>query len=163
MILRFPGQVADAHSALYYNYFRDYDPETGRYVESDPIGLKGGLNTYGYVNANPLIFIDEFGLQQTTVDKAITQAISRGDVAELQTIMEATASPAQNAIIRRALTPARDLIRGKTRQSASYASELEGHSYAEICKLAKGSGEIANKAKKMKKLIEQQERLHDKL
>ncbi|WP_236209927.1 RHS repeat-associated core domain-containing protein, partial [Pseudomonas tohonis] len=62
VILRFPGQVADAHSALYYNYFRDYDPETGRYVESDPIGLDGGLNTYGYVGGNPLISVDYYGL-----------------------------------------------------------------------------------------------------
>ncbi|HCG0913789.1 TPA: RHS repeat domain-containing protein, partial [Pseudomonas aeruginosa] len=46
--LRFPGQYYDAESGLHYNYFRDYDPETGRYVESDPIGLAGGLNTLGY-------------------------------------------------------------------------------------------------------------------
>ncbi|WP_305884670.1 RHS repeat-associated core domain-containing protein, partial [Pseudomonas sp. 1D4] len=62
VILRFPGQIADAHSGLYYNYFRDYDPETGRYVESDPIGLNGGLNTYGYVRGNPLTRIDPYGL-----------------------------------------------------------------------------------------------------
>ncbi|WP_301150798.1 RHS repeat-associated core domain-containing protein [Metapseudomonas otitidis] len=66
VILRFPGQVADAHSGLYYNYFRDYDPETGRYVESDPIGLNGGLNTYGYVNGNPLGFSDPLGLFSTS-------------------------------------------------------------------------------------------------
>ncbi|MDF5946520.1 RHS repeat-associated core domain-containing protein [Pseudomonas aeruginosa] len=36
--MRFPGQFYDAESGLHYNYFRDYDPETGRYVESDPIG-----------------------------------------------------------------------------------------------------------------------------
>ncbi|MCP1616862.1 RHS repeat-associated protein [Pseudomonas otitidis] len=64
MILRFPGQVADAHSGLYYNYFRDYDPETGRYVESDPIGLDGGLNIYGYVEGNPLSFVDPLGLKK---------------------------------------------------------------------------------------------------
>ncbi|WP_405121141.1 HNH/endonuclease VII fold putative polymorphic toxin [Pseudomonas leptonychotis] len=62
MPLRFPGQQYDAHSALNYNYFRDYDPETGRYVESDPIGLEGGLNTYGYVEGNPVNFIDPLGL-----------------------------------------------------------------------------------------------------
>jgi len=47
--VRFPGQYYDAETGLYYNYFRDYDPSIGRYIESDPIGLMGGLNTYTYV------------------------------------------------------------------------------------------------------------------
>jgi len=60
--LRFPGQYFDAETGLNYNYFRDYDPKTGRYVESDPIGLRGGLNTFGYVQQMPLSRQDPFGL-----------------------------------------------------------------------------------------------------
>lgn len=60
---RFPGQYYDVETNLHYNYFRDYDPSSGRYVESDPIGLDGGINTYSYGFANSLIFIDALGLQ----------------------------------------------------------------------------------------------------
>ncbi len=65
--IRFPGQFADDESGLHYNYFRDYDPALGRYVQSDPIGLEGGLNTYGYVRGNPLRYKDPFGLQEAGV------------------------------------------------------------------------------------------------
>ncbi|SBT05589.1 hypothetical protein ACCAA_230002 [Candidatus Accumulibacter aalborgensis] len=60
--LRFPGQYADRESNLNYNYFRDYEPSAGRYVQSDPIGLAGGVNTYGYVYGNPGGRIDSKGL-----------------------------------------------------------------------------------------------------
>jgi RHS repeat-associated protein len=61
--LRFPGQYFDRETNLAYNYFRDYSPETGRYVESDPIGLDGGFNTYAYVDADPLSYLDYLGLK----------------------------------------------------------------------------------------------------
>ena len=60
--LRFPGQYYDAETGLHYNYFRDYDPSVGRYVESDPIGLAGGLNTFAYVANTPIRYIDSKGL-----------------------------------------------------------------------------------------------------
>ena len=54
-------------AAEQYNYFRDYDPAIGRYIQSDPLGLKGGINTFGYVGAMPLVAWDDFGLAcQTT-------------------------------------------------------------------------------------------------
>ena len=66
--LRFPGQYADAETGTHYNYQRDYDPRTGRYLTSDPIGLAGGDNTYAYANNNVLGAIDALGLSSTLTD-----------------------------------------------------------------------------------------------
>ena len=60
--LAFPGQKRDRETGKHYNYFRDYDPAVGRYFESDPIGLRGGVNTFGYVLQHPLNMSDPKGL-----------------------------------------------------------------------------------------------------
>jgi RHS repeat-associated protein len=71
--LRFPGQVADAESGLFYNYFRSYDSRTGRYSQSDPIGLGGGWNRFGYVEGNALGFTDPLGLLNSQVTDFINR------------------------------------------------------------------------------------------
>ncbi len=60
--LRFPGQYFDKETNLHYNYFRDYDPSTSRYIESDPIGLFGGINTFTYAANQPTRYTDPRGL-----------------------------------------------------------------------------------------------------
>ena len=61
----FPGQYRDEETGLNQNYFRDYDPKTGRYIQADPIGLAGGMNPYSYANQNPLQYADPIGKSPT--------------------------------------------------------------------------------------------------
>jgi len=65
--LRLPGQTYDVETGLHYNYYRDYDPSLGIYKQSDPIGLEAGLNTYAYVEGNPLDDIDPEGLSSLSL------------------------------------------------------------------------------------------------
>lgn len=66
--MRFPGQRFDAASGLNYNYFRDYDPVSGRYMQSDPIGQRAGVGTFAYVGSNPIGHVDPWGLMTICVD-----------------------------------------------------------------------------------------------
>jgi RHS repeat-associated protein len=68
--LRYPGQVADAESGLHYNYFRTYDPNTGRYTQPDPIGLSGDWNRYLYAGGSATNETDPTGLIRSSVEAA---------------------------------------------------------------------------------------------
>ena len=78
---RLPGQYYDPETALYYNYHRDYDPRSGRYIEPDPIGLKGGMNLYAYASNNPTNLVDpsgEFVITGIVIARAAIGAFSGG-------------------------------------------------------------------------------------
>jgi RHS repeat-associated protein len=66
--LRYPGQYFDGAGPFYYNYYRDYDASTGRYLQSDPIGLEGGPSTFSYVGSSPLGWTDPLGLRPAPIN-----------------------------------------------------------------------------------------------
>ncbi len=63
--LRFPDQYYDSETGLHYNYQRYYDPETGRYITPDPIGLAGGINLFAYIQNDPVNWVDPWGLYRS--------------------------------------------------------------------------------------------------
>ena len=72
MNLRLPGQWQDQATGLYYNYQRDYNPDTGRYLTPDPLGFPDGADPYAYVNNDPLNKVDPLGLYQIDVHYYMT-------------------------------------------------------------------------------------------
>ncbi len=67
------GRLPGASGRFVYNYFRDYDPQTGRYIESDPIGLGGGINTFANALGNPVSNVDPDGLLPEGIKKKLQQ------------------------------------------------------------------------------------------
>ena len=72
---RFPGQTYDAETGLHYNFHRDYNPQTGRYVQSDPIGLGGGMNSFAYVGGSPAAAWDILGYAPTYIKGNLNRTI----------------------------------------------------------------------------------------
>jgi RHS repeat-associated protein len=87
-----PIGILRQETGLHYNWHRYYDPKTGRYLTNDPIGLVAGLNTYAYVDNNPLRWIDPSGFAKSSVDAAIEQAVIRGDINQLRFLLENAAN-----------------------------------------------------------------------
>ncbi len=81
--LRFPGQYYDAETGLHYNYFRDYNPLTGRYIEKDRLGLRGGINLYRYSRNNPLRYTDPWGLWTSATEYGTTLGSLQSDMTSI--------------------------------------------------------------------------------
>ena len=101
--LRLPGQYADKETGLSYNYYRDYDPVTGRYVQSDPIGLLGGSNPYVYGISNPFAYADPDG---TVPPAYFVQFLPRSIYNQLVNIMPYINNPVQAQQLVRAIVAA---------------------------------------------------------
>ncbi len=117
--LRYPGQYFDNETGLHYNMFRDYDPSSGRYVESDPIGLEGGLNTFGYALGNPIrnsdpkglfipgiIIIGEILLDAIAAEEAAAAAAAAAEAVAAAAARQAAISAARSAAAAAAIAAA---------------------------------------------------------
>ena len=98
--LRYPGQYHDAGTGLHYNTFRYYDPESGRYLTPDPIGLDGGFNLYSYVH-DPLSWMDPWGWNKNSngtvgdwvlyeVSEPTTGKIAKAGIGKAEDVMATT-------------------------------------------------------------------------
>jgi len=85
---RYTGREFDTETGLYFYRARYFDPATGRFLSEDPIGFRGGLNLYQYVKNQPTRYVDPTGKAISSVDAAMEQAIARGDLAEIEELLQ---------------------------------------------------------------------------
>ena len=102
--LRFPGQVFDGQAGLHQNVARDYDPALGRYVESDPIGLSGGINTFSYALGNAIATSDASGLLSLSMTESWSTVNSMPDGKDRAGLTLAYLPPAKCSCIRNCST-----------------------------------------------------------
>jgi RHS repeat-associated protein len=149
---RYTGREFDTETGLYFYRARYFDPAAGRFLSEDPIGLWGGLNLYRYVKNNPTGYIDPSGMQESSVDAAMQQAIARGDIGEIQAILE-SAGDELTPGLRQAGQIAVD--NGSTTQGgAKSAAELAKH----VSNLQKAEDELAALRQQLCKAVRKEAR-----
>jgi RHS repeat-associated protein len=148
---KYTGREDDG-SGLFYYRARYYHPRLQRFATEDPLGFRGGdVNFYGYAQGDPISLVDPLGLMTDSVTEAIKQAAARGNVQELEALLDATGNQAAKAAIDRLRSKATDVIAKECKGSINqeFPSEMYKKTLEEIMDLARSGNPVAQKAKKL--------------